>query len=341
MDKYCEYKILCNSGKSEYYFFTWAIPNASSIYNLKVSTGNTTMLNGYTYNAILCGSKDKISFSIGSSLTNLKCFVSMFIGSETLLLSNSLNAHTSVGIHYNYDLLTLSCEDEGFQKFKQYPNETLVFICKIIKPGHSFSTVSVKTPVDIPTDSLYNLKTLAAAFKNSSKPLSKEKILLRVGEEAEIVGKAVLCARSSVFAKMFENDMRELKEKTVTITDIKMPVLKVLVSFLYTGKLWNSDSDLASNGGFDFLCDLYYASDKYNIIDLRQLCVDLLLPQISMENIILAMKLAFSHNDVQLKSSVLALIATNIETWVFTNDWKNLVNDEPDIAAEVLIFFDF
>ncbi|GBN05782.1 hypothetical protein AVEN_133534-1, partial [Araneus ventricosus] len=273
MDRNCEHQNIYYSGKREFYFFTWSIPNVSSINNLNVSTVNFTMKNGCTYNGTLIGSKEKITFTI-ASVANLKCFVSMFIGSETLLLSNSLNVPTRTAATCSpctkyYDLITLSSGDESFEKLKQHPNDTSILICRIIYRVETFSTRSLKTPVNIPTDSLYDVKMFVDALKNSSESLTTEKVLLRVGDETEIVSKALLCARSPVFAKMFENDMRELKEKTVTITDIKMPVLKVLVSFLYTGKLWNSDSDLASNGDFDFLCDLYYASDKYNIIDLR------------------------------------------------------------------------
>ncbi|GBN04707.1 Speckle-type POZ protein [Araneus ventricosus] len=172
-----------------------------------------------------------------------------------------------------------------------------------------------------------NLKKLTAAFRNSSELTLKEKVLLRVGEETE----AVLCTRSPVFAKMFENDMKELKENMVAVEDIKMPVLKALVSFLYTGKL--------PNYNFDFLCDLYYASDKYDIPELRQVCIDLLLPNILLENIFRALKLAFLHNIERF--TVMTLMAANIGTLVSTNAWTNLITDEPEIAVEVLNFFDF
>ncbi|GBN96873.1 hypothetical protein AVEN_137669-1 [Araneus ventricosus] len=132
---------------------------------------------------------------------------------------------------------------------------------------------------------------------------------------------------------MFESNMKERINNTVTITDIKMHVLKVLVSFLYTGKLQNYD--------FDFLCGLYYASDKYAIIELGQLCVDLLLPKISMENVFRALKLSFSHDIERLKFTAMACIAANIETLVLTNDWKNLLDNQPKIAVEVINFCDF
>ncbi|GBM51374.1 Speckle-type POZ protein [Araneus ventricosus] len=333
MDKYCQHHKIYNGGKSEYYFFTWSIPEVSLINNLSVSTEQFKMLNENTYYASLYGSKDEITFRIASNSGNLKCFVSMIIGSKTLLLSKSLNASSSsYGSFYYYDLIKLSSKDESFQKLKTHPNNTVAFICKVIYPG-CVSTGLVKKVGNISKDSLYNLRSLAAVLRNSSESSLKEKVLLRVGEETETVSKAVLCSRSPVFARMFENDMREVKENVVTVTDIKMPVLKVLVSFLYTGKLPSCD--------FEFLCDLYYASDKYDVSELGQICVGLLIPQISMRNIHRVMKLAFFHNDELLKSTVMALIATNIETWFSTNDWINLINDEPKIAAEVLNFFDF
>ncbi|GBN54096.1 Speckle-type POZ protein [Araneus ventricosus] len=337
MDKYCEHEKIYDNSKMEYYFFTWSVPNVSSINNLNANTVEYAMKNGYTYNGTLNVSKDKIRFSIVSTSPYLKCFVSMFIGSKTLLLSNSSNTpkrnYYSCRYNYCYDFVPLSSGDEAFQKLKQHPNNTLVLICRMIHRENDLSTRSVKTPVNTSTNSLYNLKTLAAAFRNSSESSSKENVLLRVGKETETVSKVVLCARSPVFAKMFQSDMRELRSNTVTVTDIKMPVLKVLVSFLYTGELPNVD--------FDFLFDLYYASDKYDVADLRQLCADLLLPQISMENVIRVWKFAYSHDDALLKSTAIASIATNFEKWFSTIEWKNLVNDEPEIAAEVLNFLDF
>ena len=45
--------------------------------------------------------------------------------------------------------------------------------------------------------------------------------------------KALLTARSSVFAAMFENNMRESVENQVKITDISFEVLEKLMRFIY------------------------------------------------------------------------------------------------------------
>ncbi|CAL1299423.1 unnamed protein product [Larinioides sclopetarius] len=312
MNKYCQHQKIYNDGKSEYYFFAWSITEVSMITNLNFTTEKFPMLNGSAYYyAFLCDSKEKFTIRIVSNSSKLKCFASMIVGSNTLL-SNSLVGYTmSYKFSYNYDLVTLSSEDENFQKLKLNPKNTLSFICKIKYPGCVF-TGSVKTPGNTSMDNLYTLRSLAAVLRNSSESSLKEKVVLRVDEETQTVSKAVLCGLSPVFAKMFENDTREVNNNVVTITDIKMNVLKVLISFLYTGKLPDCD--------FDMLCDLYYAADKYDFAELRQICVDLIIPQISMENMHCVMKLAFAHGDELLKSTVMAVIATNIETWLSSDD---------------------
>ncbi|GIY39484.1 speckle-type POZ protein [Caerostris extrusa] len=87
-----------------------------------------------------------------------------------------------------------------------------------------------------PLNHLKYLKAMAASIKNLPDALAEEKVDLCIGSEIETVNKAILCAQSSVFLKMFQNKMQESKQNTVTIEDIRMPVLKSLISFLYTGK---------------------------------------------------------------------------------------------------------
>lgn len=48
--------------------------------------------------------------------------------------------------------------------------------------------------------------------------------------------KAILAARSPVFAAMFEHEMEEKKQNRVEITDMDPEVLKEMLKFIYTGK---------------------------------------------------------------------------------------------------------
>lgn len=51
--------------------------------------------------------------------------------------------------------------------------------------------------------------------------------------------KAILAARSPVFAAMFEHEMEERKQNRVAITDVDDEVLKEMLRFIYTGKAPN------------------------------------------------------------------------------------------------------
>jgi len=65
--------------------------------------------------------------------------------------------------------------------------------------------------------------------------------------------KAVLAARSPVFAAMFEHEMEERKKNRVEITDVDVEVLREMLRFIYTGK---------SNALDKMADDLLAAADK-------------------------------------------------------------------------------
>lgn len=49
--------------------------------------------------------------------------------------------------------------------------------------------------------------------------------------------KAVICARSPVFAAMFSNDCKENKENSVVISDVSIEVFENLLRFMYTNQV--------------------------------------------------------------------------------------------------------
>ena len=51
------------------------------------------------------------------------------------------------------------------------------------------------------------------------------------------VHKAILAARSPVFAAMFQHDLEENKQGFVSITDLDIDVLREMLRFIYTGKV--------------------------------------------------------------------------------------------------------
>lgn len=61
-------------------------------------------------------------------------------------------------------------------------------------------------------------------------------VVLSVGGVEFPAHKAILAARSPVFAAMFEHEMEEKKQNRVDITDVEHEVMKEMLKFIYSGK---------------------------------------------------------------------------------------------------------
>ena len=65
---------------------------------------------------------------------------------------------------------------------------------------------------------------------------------LKVEDKVYPVHKAILAARSPVFAAMFNHDLEETKLGVVSITDLDTEVLREMLKFIYTGKVAQLDT---------------------------------------------------------------------------------------------------
>ncbi|KAF8770450.1 Speckle-type POZ protein like [Argiope bruennichi] len=257
---------------------------------------------------------------------DLKCDVTFFN-----CLGNELFRRTTANIFhgYNPNIESTSMSFGGFEQTKNLLNDSFFFICKFIRP-RVHDVVRNNFHPNISENNPEYLKSLQEDLKKYSTVLSKEKVEFRVGEETATVSKAVLFSRLPVFNRMFRNDTRELRDKT----DIKIPVLKVVLSFLSTGFVFVPGRD------FEFLCHLYRAAVKYDIRELHETCIKLLLSHISPENIPRVLKLSLLHNDELLKSGIFTLVNVNMQTLESISEWRFLIRDNPQIASFASKFFD-
>ncbi|GBM78371.1 hypothetical protein AVEN_211703-1, partial [Araneus ventricosus] len=238
-----------------YYLYTWSIRNFSSIQNARSERCQYC----FYCQVDLSVNQEEVKIIVECVVPrDFEWCVTVSNNSGTVLFHKTLgNAPGSVNGSFKD---TVSITGEDFEKMKELPNDTFVLTCRVrAEINNAISNnFSYSTAINI---SKY-LNTLEADLKKYSGTFLKQKVNLRVGKETEVVNKAVLCSRSPFFEKMFGNEMREHENNTVTITDIKMPVLRSLVSFLCSGLLPDCD--------FDFFCDLYYAANKYGIRELHQ-----------------------------------------------------------------------
>ena len=78
------------------------------------------------------------------------------------------------------------------------------------------------------------------------------------------VCQVVISFSSDVFETMFESDTEEARQRMVVIEDIKAKTMEKLLEFIYTKRLPEND----------FLPELIFAADKYNVRDLVSFSVD-------------------------------------------------------------------
>lgn len=113
-------------------------------------------------------------------------------------------------------------------------------------------------------------------------------------DEEEIpVHKNILSIRSPVFETMMETNMLESKEGQAKISDISGKALKEFLRFVYCGRVENID---------EVATDLIYAASKYDLPDLKPLCVASLTTKLCVENALDTMMLANLHDELQLKN---------------------------------------
>lgn len=110
----------------------------------------------------------------------------------------------------------------------------------------------------------------------------------------------ILAARSPVFKKMFETDMKEKSTNTIEIKDVSAEVFDSFLKFIYTDQ---HDAAIAS--------DLLYLGEKYGIEDLRARSANKLVEQLSVQNAIDTLIIFDRFRIVQLAREAAKFIAMN------------------------------
>ncbi|GBO17702.1 Speckle-type POZ protein [Araneus ventricosus] len=152
---------------------------------------------------------------------------------------------------------------------------------------------------------------------------------LKCGSASIPAHKAILGARSPVFAAMFANPMRESEENEVDIADISVFVLRAMVYYMYAaviGKL-----SVSSTLG------LLVAADKYQVGRLKRICCDSLKENVSVENVSMLLDTGDAVSK-DLKSFAMDYICDlpDLSAIQNTEAWKSLEKSKPSLAVEVL-----
>ena len=122
----------------------------------------------------------------------------------------------------------------------------------------------------------------------------------------QIIGahKSVVSTRSPVFKTMFQYDMIQSKTNSVQIEDMNYLVLKEL-TFMYTRTI----------GQIDDCHDLLVAADRYEILSLKDVCEKKLTKNVTSQNAIKYLLLAFQHQLKTLKKSYFDFTTNDLDIY--------------------------
>ncbi|XP_057339509.1 speckle-type POZ protein-like [Microplitis mediator] len=185
-------------------------------------------------------------------------------------------------------------------------------------------------PVDISTNVPFNESKafMAHDYEKLYESQMGSDVELIVQEKKFQAHKFVLMVRSPVFQAMLTTDMRENREKTITIKNMDSEVFKSMLEFLYTDKV--NDLDNVAE-------QLLEAADKYQIHTLKEICAESLCTSVTIDNASRLLALAYLHNAKEMLEYISNFIVINASHVVKTEEYKMMKELHPCLVP---ILFD-
>ena len=138
---------------------------------------------------------------------------------------------------------------------------------------------------------------------------------------------SILASRSPVFTAMFEQNMKEKKEKRVEIADLNSQTVRKLLEYIYT--------DAVPDASWPMADQLLYAAHKYNIPRLKRFSADAMAAELNTENAAEFLSAAELYNAAQLRRAAKYFTVRHISEVKKTQGWQNLQSHSRHLADEI------
>ncbi|CAL1129025.1 unnamed protein product [Cladocopium goreaui] len=147
-----------------------------------------------------------------------------------------------------------------------------------------------------------------------------------------VEGKAVyahklLCMRCSYFRAMFDGQMREAQQKTITINNVSHRVFLALLEYLYTDEFEIS---------MEIAMDLFVAADQFGIERLKRLCEKKILVSINIDSAATILQAANMHIANDLRQSCMDFILRNFDAVSKTPAFEEMGRSNVELVFEIL-----
>lgn len=154
-------------------------------------------------------------------------------------------------------------------------------------------------------------------------------IILKVEGQEFKAHKCILAARSPVFLAMMVHETKEKNTGVVDIEDVYPETLSDFLSYLYTG----STGSVTSQN----VVKLYTAADKYQVYELKKVCIDYMLKNICIDNFCDILTLALRHVEKDLTDACTQFFIKNSLSIVLTSKWQIFLGENPVAGNELYI----
>eukprot|EP00898_Chlorokybus_atmophyticus_P006348 jgi/Chlat1/6714/Chrsp50S06427 len=213
----------------------------------------------------------------------------------------------------------LNLENSGYLK-----DDTLDIRCTVGVVVSS-TTGQQRCTIPVPPSKLgSDLLTLLESGQNTD-------VVFDVDSEEFRAHKLILCARSPVFQALLNSPMREGAEGKVLVEDVKAPVFKALLQYIYSGSL--EDSVLSTN---TMAQHLLAAADRFALDRLRLMCEAKLCESLDVSTAATTLALAEQHNAMQLRSVCLQFTAQNLGAVMASEGYEHMSKSCPSLQQALL-----
>jgi speckle-type POZ protein len=175
-------------------------------------------------------------------------------------------------------------------------------------------------------------------------------VTFEVSGETFLAHRCVLAARSKVFRAQFFGPMTQgITSSAIQIKDMDAKVFAAMLSFIYSDSFPQMEENKAQavQGQEEevaklvtWLQDLFVASDRYDIQQLKFLCEKKLFNLIGVSSVACTLALAERHNCHGLKDGCLTFIQVQspkcLEKVMETDGWELIVTTYPSILKEII-----
>lgn len=128
-------------------------------------------------------------------------------------------------------------------------------------------------------------------------------VTIRIGEDKMLTSRRLLTEKSFVFKAMFSVDMLESTSNIINIVDISYDVMKSVLNYMqFNERPENVD-----------LLDVLYAAEKYQIANLRNICINEMIKTVSVENIMSYVSVCDAYCDKLLRNNLRLFMHKNTD----------------------------